>query len=180
MKTYQVAGQLPKRIEAAKQAAEQIQGDPLKSQSPEASEQWRQLAVLFEANRQIQESLEAIDKAVAAAPTSVETLDIAARMFEEAGRIPLAIEKRRLLADTDRRFRNGHLQRLASLYIQSGNTDAAITAGREMLSGAGGSIDAFKFYAELCGQAGREDERIDTLRRCLVVLTHAAKMRSSY
>ena len=158
---------MPKRIEAAKQAAEKIQGDPLKSQSPDASEQWRQLAVLFEANRQTQESLEAIDKAVAAAPTSIETLDIAARMFEEAGRIPLAIEKRRLLADTDRRFRSGHLQRLASLYIQSGNTDAAITAGREMLSGAGGSIDAFKFYAELCGQAGREDERIDTLRRCL-------------
>ncbi|MDX1928786.1 MAG: tetratricopeptide repeat protein, partial [Pirellulaceae bacterium] len=167
VQTYQTAGQLPQQIEAARQAAEKIQSDPQKSKSPEASELWRQLAILHEANRQTQESLEAIDKAVAAAPTNIETLDIAARMFEEAGRLPLAIEKRRLLADTDRRFRSGHLQRLAALYIQSGNTDAAITAGREMLSGAGGSIDAFKFYAELCGQAGRDDERIDTLRRCL-------------
>lgn len=162
VQTYQAAGQLTQRIEAARQAAEKTTGD-----SPEASELWRQLAVLFEANRQTQEALEAIDKAVQAAPTNIETLDIAARMFEEAGRLPQAIEKRRLLANTDRRFRNGHLQRLASLYIQSGDTDAAITAGREMLSGAGGAVDAFKFYAEICGQAGREDERIDTLRRCL-------------
>ncbi len=165
VQTYQVAGQLQQRIEAARTAAQTLQTDTPKS--PEASELWRQLAVLLEANRQTQESLDAIDKAVEAAPTNIETLDIAARMFEDAGRLPLAIEKRRLLADSDRRFRNGHLQRLASLYIQSGNTDAAITAGREMLSGAGGSVDAFKFYADLCGQAGRGDERIDTLRRCL-------------
>ncbi len=130
-------------------------------------EAWRRLAILCDATGQTRDSLEAIEKAVQLAGDSIETLDVAARMYESAGRLQEAIEKRRMLADTDRRFRSGHLQRLASLYLRIGQAEQAIATGKLLLAGGGGSLDSFRFYADLCGQIGRVDERLDTYRRCL-------------
>ncbi len=158
VQTYQAAGQLADRIEEAQKKADQAKTD---------GELWRRLAILYDANSQTRESLEAIENAVKHSPDSIETLDVAARMYESAGRFQDAVEKRRQLADTDRRFRSGHLQRLASLYMRMGQADEAIATGKLLLTGGGGSIESFKFYADLCGQLGRTDERLDTLRRCL-------------
>lgn len=158
VQTYQVSGQLKERIEEARKAAEAAESD---------TELWRRLAVLYNADRQTREALESIETALKIAPESIESLDIAARMYEEAGRLRLAIEKRRQLVDTDQRFRGGHLQRLSSLHLRMGDVDDAITAGRELLAASAGSIEAYQFYADMCGQVGRIDERLDTLRRCV-------------
>ncbi|MCC6509847.1 MAG: tetratricopeptide repeat protein, partial [Pirellulaceae bacterium] len=158
VKIYQEAGTLEDKIKELAAATEAAPAD---------SEKWRQLAVLYGANRQLQEAMTAIERAVKAAPKSIETLDVAARMAEEAGRLPEAIDMRRQLVDIDRRFRSAHLQRLATLYVSTGQNDQALATGKEMLAGAGGAIETFKFYADLCGQLGREDERLDTLRRCV-------------
>ncbi len=132
-------------------------------------EAWRRLAILCEAANQTRESLLAIEEALKHSGDSIETLDVAARMYESAGRLQESIEKRKLLADTDRRFRSGHLQRLASLYLRVGKSDEAIATGKLLLAGGGGSLESFKFYADLCGQIGRTEERLDTFRRCLRV-----------
>ena len=53
--------------------------------------------------------------------------------------------------------------------MRMGQADEAIAAGKQLLAGSGGALESFKFYADLCGQVGRIDERLDTLRRCLRV-----------
>lgn len=164
IEAYRAAGQLDDRIADAQQEADKY---PPGEAGLEASEAWRRLAILLDAARRISDSLDAIDRAVAAAPESAETLGTAAQMLESAGRIGEAIERRRQLATIDTRFRSGHLQRLATLHMRLGQIEEALEVGRQFVSGSGGSIDSFRFYADLCGQAGREDEQIDTLRRCL-------------
>ncbi len=158
MKTYQAAGELPARIAEATSAAEA---------APSDGEKWRQLAVLHEANQAPSDALKAIEKAIQADANNIETLDVAARMAQDAGRLPEAINYRKRLVEIDRRFRTAHLQRLSTLYVSSGQNELAISTGKEMLAGAGGAVEAFKFYADMCGQLGMRDERLDTLRRCL-------------
>lgn len=158
IKTYKATGKLAEKID---QATATVQAKPADG------EQWRQLAMLHEANDNAAEALKAIEKAVAAEPGSIETLDVAARMTEASGRVAEAIDLRKRLIDIDRRFRSAHLQRLATLYTMAGQAELAIASGKELLASAGGAIDAFRFYADLCGQLGRTDERLDTLRRCL-------------
>lgn len=157
LKTYQASGQLDQRIEKAIVDAESKTTD---------SDLWRQLAVLYNARGKKPEALKAIETALEHAPTSIESLAIAARMYEESGRLRLAVEKRRLLAETDSRFRTGHLQKLSSLYLRVGETEQAVSVGKELLAASAGSIDAYRFYADLCGKIGRIDQRLDTLRRC--------------
>ncbi len=158
LKTYKAAGQLAERIEQATAAVKA---------APQDGQQLRQLAMLYEASNNAGEALRAINQAVAAQPNSIETLDAAARLTENSGDIARAIELRKRLVDSDRRFRSAHLQRLAALYVQVDQTDLALATGKELLASAGGALDAFRFYADLCGQLGRSDERLDTLRRCL-------------
>lgn len=158
VKTYQAAGELENQIAEARKKAEAEKSN---------GELWRRLAILCDANNQSRESLKAIENALKHSGDSIETLDVASRMYEKAGRLQEAIKKRQLLANTDRRFRSGHLQRLASLYMRTGQAENAIATGKLLLAGGGGSIESFKFYADLCGQLGRIDERLDTYRRCV-------------
>ncbi|MCS7465237.1 DUF1583 domain-containing protein [Stieleria sp. ICT_E10.1] len=157
LKTYQASGKLDQRIEQAR-AATEVEGSN--------SDAWRRLAILFNAAGKTPEALEAIENALDRDPNSIDALEIAARMYEDSGRLPLAIEKRRLLAETDSRFRNGHLQKLSSLHLRVGETDQAVAVGKELLAASSGSIEAYRFYADLCGKIGRVDQRLDTLRRC--------------
>ncbi|MDV6033396.1 MAG: DUF1583 domain-containing protein [Phycisphaera sp. RhM] len=157
LKTYQASGKLEQRIEQARAEAEAEGSD---------GDAWRRLAILFNAAGKIPEALEAIENALDRDPNSIDALEIAARMYEDSGRLPLAIEKRRLLAETDSRFRNGHLQKLSSLHLRVGETDQAVAVGKELLAASSGSIEAYRFYADLCGKIGRVDQRLDTLRRC--------------
>ena len=158
VKTYQASGRLEQRIDAMRDRAET---------SPDDAELQRKLAILYNANRQPAPALLAIEKAVQLTPQSVESLELAARMYETAGRLPLAAEKRQRLAEIDPRFRNGHLQRLATLQMRMGRTDDALATGKQMLAAASGSIAIHQFYADLCSQAGLSDQRLDTLRRCV-------------
>ncbi len=158
IKTYKLAGKLNEKIQQTAEAARA---------KPDDAELWRQLSMLYEANNESTEAIKAIEKSVALSPSSVEVLEVAARMLETSGRLLEAIDLRKRLVDLDRRFRSAHLQRLASLYATSGQTDLAINTGKELLASAGGAIDSFRFYAGLCGQLGRSEERLDTLRRCM-------------
>ncbi len=158
VRTYQASGRLEDRIADAREQAETAKTD---------GELWRRLAILYDAGNQSRESMQAIEKALEHSPDSIETLDVAARMFENAGQLQTAIEKRQQLADKDQRFRSGHLQRLATLYLRVGQEEKAIETGKLLLAGGSGSLESFKFYADLCGQLGRTDERLDTYRRCV-------------
>lgn len=157
LKTYQASGQLDVRIESARKLANDAGKD---------SDLWRQLAILNNAAGRTPEALDAIEKALQNSPDSVDALAVAARMYEDSGRLALAIEKRRRLAETDQRFRTGHLQQLSSLHLRVGETDQAVDVGKELLAASAGSIEAYRFYADLCGKIGRIDQRLDTLRRC--------------
>ncbi|WP_182867710.1 DUF1583 domain-containing protein [Rhodopirellula sp. JC639] len=157
VKTYQASGKLDQRIEKARQEAVDDASD---------AEAFRRLAILYNAAGKVPEALDAIETSLEQAPGSIDALEIAARMYEDSGRLPLAIEKRRRLAETDSRFRNGHLQKLSSLHLRVGETDQAVAVGKELLAASAGSIEAYRFYADLCGSIGRVDQRLDTLRRC--------------
>ncbi|QEF98365.1 tetratricopeptide repeat protein [Stieleria maiorica] len=157
VKTYQAAGKLDQRIE---QAIEETADDA------SDGEAMRRLAILYNAAGKVPEALDAIEKSLKQSPGSIDALEIAARMYEDSGRLPLAIEKRRRLAETDPRFRNGHLQKLSSLHLRVGATEQAVAVGKELLAASAGSIEAYRFYADLCGTIGRVDQRLDTLRRC--------------
>ena len=157
VETYQTSGRLDERIEVAKSDAESAATD---------DELWRRLAVLYNAKGQTRDAVEAIETALKSAPKSIEALVIAAQMYEDSGRLQLAIEKRIQLAESDQRFKAGHLQKLSSLYIRVGDTEQAIATGKQLLAASNGTIEAYRFYANLCGQIGRLDERLDTFRRC--------------
>lgn len=159
VQVYQMSGQLDQRIDSLQALAT---AEP-------TEERWRRLAILYEANLNVPFALDAIDRAVKIAPRSIRTLDTAARLAELASQWQVAIALRRQLADLDLRFRTSHLERLATLYVRAAKIDEALAIGKEMLAGAGGSVEAFLFYADLCGQAGRGEERLETLRRCLRV-----------
>ncbi|MEO1527273.1 MAG: tetratricopeptide repeat protein, partial [Planctomycetota bacterium] len=157
VETYQTSGRLDDRIEIAKNEAESAATD---------DELWRRLAVLFNAKGQARDAVMAIEKALEAAPKSIEALVVASQLYEDSGQLRQAIEKRIQLAESDPRFKAGHLQKLASLHIRVGETEQAIEAGKQLLAASNGTVDAYRFYANLCGQIGRLEERLDTLRRC--------------
>ncbi|MEL6104930.1 MAG: DUF1583 domain-containing protein [Planctomycetota bacterium] len=157
VETYQTSGRLDERIEVAKTKIQSNDSD---------DELWRRLAILYKAKGQTREAMESIEKALVAAPKSIEALVVAAQMYEDTGRLQPAIEKRAQLAESDQRFKAGHLQKLSSLYLRIGKTDEAIAVGKQLLAASNGTVDAYRFYANLCGQIGRTDERLDTLRRC--------------
>ncbi|MCC9602923.1 DUF1583 domain-containing protein [Stieleria sp. JC731] len=158
VKTYQAAGKLEERIAELVAVVDADNDD---------STAWRRLAVLYNASQQPREATEAIEKAIELTPDSVESLVIAAQMYEDSARLREAIQKRRLLADTDSRFRSGHLQKLSSLYLQIGEQDKAMSIGDELLASSGGSVESFRFYADLCARLGKIDLRLDSLRRCV-------------
>ncbi|MCD0459401.1 tetratricopeptide repeat protein [Roseiconus lacunae] len=158
VKTYQAAGKLEERIAELRKVVEA---------DPKDSTTWRRLAVLYNAAQQPFEATDAIETSISLTPDSVESLVIAAQMYEDSGRLKDAIEKRRQLADSDSRFRSGHLQKLATLFMQIGERDRSMEVGDELLASSGGSVDSFRFYADLCGRLGKIDTRLDSLRRCV-------------
>ncbi|MEM0925997.1 MAG: tetratricopeptide repeat protein, partial [Planctomycetota bacterium] len=154
---YKAAGELTSQIASLQSAAAASNQESL----------WRRLAVLCQANEQHERAFKAIEKALEQSPDSIVSMKVAARLADDAGLVQEAIRYRLMLSETDQRFRRSHLQRLSELYSQSGDVDAALRVGKEMLAVSSGAIDAFQFYADLCGRAGRRDEQLETLHRCL-------------
>jgi len=159
VRCYKASGQLDDRIQALRRELES-------ARQPTAA-QWRRLALFLDAARQKDEAVKAIRRALQLEPSSVQTLSVAARLFESAGQLSDAVQACRTLAKVDRRFRAEYLQQVALLELRLGRTDAALQAGRELLEAAPGNLDYASFYAELCFRLGRTDEGLRVLRRCV-------------
>ncbi|NOX57192.1 MAG: tetratricopeptide repeat protein, partial [Planctomycetes bacterium] len=159
IRCYQASGQLKSRIAALRKE--------LQSAAKSPAESWRQLALYLQAAGQREEAVAAIRSALKQGTPSVETLAVAADLFEKTGQLSDAVETYRQLARIDRRFRTDYLQQVASLEMRLGRVEAALQAGRELLEAAPGSPEHSQFYADLCFRLGRADEGLDVLRRCV-------------
>ena len=159
VKTYQAAGKLQDRILVQEKLVESEQAS-----NPAA---WQLLAMLREANGKFQEATLAIQKAIELDSTNINFSLAAARLQERSGQIGPAIETYRRLASIDRRFMSNYLTQIAGLQMRLGQSEAALKTGRELIASAPGNADNFRFFADLCFQAGDNKAGLDTLRRNL-------------
>ena len=125
------------------------------------------LARYYEAARKLPEAADAIAKAIAIDPKSIETLAIASRIAEGSGDFGQAIQWNRQLAEVDRRARGDYLQNIARLHTQLGQTDLAIAAAQELIISAPGNTEHYEFFAQLCFRLGKPDEGLEALRKAV-------------
>ncbi len=132
--------------------------------------------------------MRAADRAIATDPRSVSAWTLAARVRESAGNLGDSADALRRLADVDRRNRGEYLEGIARLESRLGRVDAAIQAGRELLSATAAAPEPSEFFAQLCFQHGRMEEGLDALRRAVranprdtrAVLTLADTLAAQY
>lgn len=159
VKAYQAAGKLQDRISVQEKLVESEQAG-----NPAA---WQLLAMLREANGKFQEATLAIQKAIELDATNINFSLAAARLQERSGQLGPAIETYRRLASIDRRFMSNYLTQIAALQMRLGQSEAALKTGRELIASAPGNADNFRFFADLCFQAGDNKTGLETLRRNL-------------
>ena len=159
VKTYQAAGKLQDRIS--------LQEKLIETEQANNAPAWQLLAMLREANGKFQEATLAIQKAIELDSTNINFSLAAARLQERSGQIGPAIETYRRLASIDRRFMSNYLTQIAGLQMRLGQSEAALKTGRELIASAPGNADNFRFFADLCFQAGDNKAGLDTLRRNL-------------
>ena len=159
VKTYQAAGKLQDRIT--------VQEKRVESEQAGNAAAWQLLAMLREANGKFQEATLAIQKAIELDSANINFSLAAARLQERSGQIGPAIESYRRLASIDRRFMSNYLTQIAGLQMRLGQSEAALKTGRELIASAPGNADNFRFFADLCFQAGDSKAGLDTLRRNL-------------
>ncbi len=157
IKNYQASGKLVDRIAEQERACE---GPSAKDFSA-----WQLLALLREADGKTQPASLAIEKACELAPQSIDAWTIAARVYDRSGRFGEARDAYRKLATMDRRFKTNYLTQIASLEMRLGDVESALKSGEELLSAAPGNSDNFRFFADLCFQAGKIDRGLEVLRR---------------
>ena len=133
------------------------------------AEQWRTLALLYEAGRKSSDAGRAIVKALALDDKSLSTWIVAARLYESTGQFAEAIEANQKLAALDRRARTDYLQRIATLSMRLGKVSEALEAGQDVIAAAPGNPELYQFYATLCFQVGKQNEGLDALRRAVRV-----------
>ena len=159
VKAYQASGKLQEKIEAQEKL---VQADQENSAAA-----WQLLAMLREASGKFQEAAVAIQKAIELDSTNINFSLAAARLQERSGQLGPAIETYRRLASIDRRFLSNYLTQIAALQMRLGQSEEALKTGRELIASAPGNADNFRFYADLCFQAGDNKSGVDTLRRNL-------------
>lgn len=125
------------------------------------------LARIREAERKWTDALAAIDSARKAEPKSLPVLIASARIAEQGGRLQEGIDRRRSLAELDRRGRSEHLRRIAELELQLGHKPAALQAARELVASAPGNTENQEFLASLCFRVGETEEGLQTLRKAI-------------
>ena len=126
---------------------------------------WLRLARYLEAEQKLTEASEAVRRAMDLEPKSVPTRTAAARIFEMAGDLGGAADVLRQLTTLDRRGRSEYFANLAKLEARLGRREAALAAGRELLSASPGNPEVSQEYADLCFQLGEVNEGLDVLRR---------------
>jgi len=156
IKTCQSSGTLVQRIDEIKDA---VAGD-LKTNAMS----WRLLALLHEANRQFQPACNAIERATSLSPDDITIWETAAGLYERTGRFGEASQAYRKLSTLDRRFLTNYLTQNATLKMRLGNVAEALAAGEELLAAASGNSENYRFFADLCSQAGQTEKGLDVLR----------------
>ncbi|MFO7908069.1 MAG: tetratricopeptide repeat protein [Pirellulaceae bacterium] len=157
IKNYQAAGTLGECIAELEAAVD--------GEAHQDAVAWRKLALFREADRKFQAAREAIEQATELAAEDAMMWETAAGLYERTGRLGEAVTAYRKLATMDRRFLSNHLKQIAALEMRLGNADAALEAGDELLAAAPGNSENYRFYADLCTQAGRVEQGLDALRR---------------
>ncbi len=126
---------------------------------------WKRLALHQEADGKTQAALTSINEAMNVAPPTAALVNLAARMQEKAGLMGDAVESLRKLIALDRRGQSRVLMQIASMQVRLGQLDKAIQTSQEMLAAADAGTEQFRYYADLCFQAGKVDQGLDALRR---------------
>lgn len=157
IQVYGRSGTLDEQIESASRAAE----------SEPTVENYRRLALMFDAATRIPEATEAIESAMKADPTDIGAMEVAAELYRKASRSADAVEVYRSLAKNDPRFLPNYLKRIASLQMTLGQIDQAMETAEELIAAQPGNPESYRFYAEQCFRVGRDDEGIERLRRAL-------------
>jgi tetratricopeptide (TPR) repeat protein len=157
IKVYQANGKLVERIAELETAVEGKEKENAKS--------WENLALYFEAARKFQQAAEAIGQAAKLDSKSIAVHTIASRVNEKAGMYTEALDSLRALMALDRRYMSNYLTQIATLQMRLGQSDAAIATGQELISAASANSEQFRFFADLCFQAGKPEQGLVALRR---------------
>ena len=160
IKCYVDMGQLVEQIERLQS---HVQGEG--KEDPKA---WRLLALYLEENRQFLPACNAIEHAASLARESdIGIWHSAASLYEKSGRLGEALNANRNLLQIDRRFATSYLKQICALTMRLGLVEDALKAGEELLGVSTGNAESYRFYAELCVQAGQPAKGLDALRRNL-------------
>ena len=158
IKVYLGSGDIAKRIEA-------LEAEVAQPAAAKSAAAWKRFALYQEADGKTQQAHNAIQEAVKLAPQSVGLLNIAARIQEKAGLMGDAVTTLRKLIALDRRGQSRILMQVAAMHVRIGQIDQAIKAAQEMLAASDAGIEQYRYYADLCFQAGKVDQGLDALRR---------------
>jgi tetratricopeptide (TPR) repeat protein len=157
IKNFQANGQLADRIGELEKATA--------GSDRENSKTWEKLALYQEADRKFQQAAASIARAAELDAKSVNVQTIAVRVQEKAGMFGDAISTLRKLSALDRRYLSNYLTQIASLQMRLGQVEAALATGQELVSASSANSEQFKFFADLCFQAGKTDQGLGALRR---------------
>ncbi len=129
--------------------------------------EWAKLAAYLEAAKQFPEAITAAKTSTQLAPEAIGPWTLTARLLEQSGRYADAVEAYQKLVSLDQRAQSEYLQKIASLQQRLGRREAALLAGKELLSFGPENPDFVKFYADLCFHFGERQEALKTLRRAV-------------
>lgn len=169
LKELQTLEKLKDRITAARTELQGLQAATTDKEKLAQSDKWLWLARAYEAERQLKEAAEAVNRAAALAPQSIPILMSSARILESQNNLLAAIESNTKLAAVDRRYRTEYLKKIAQLEVQLGRREKAIQAGRDLLAAAPGNPEHYEFFSQLCFQLGENEEGLQALRRSVRV-----------
>lgn len=146
---------------------EQIAEAERQAEESGASDDYRRLALMFDAAARLSDATAAIESAIEADSDDTSALAVAAELYRKGARLGDAVEVYRSLAERDPRFLPNYLKRIAGLQMRLGQIDKALATASELIDAQPGNPDSYRLYADQCFQVGRDDEGIETLRRAL-------------
>ncbi len=146
---------------------EQITEAQRQAEESGASNDYRRLALMFDAAARLSDATAAIESAIEADPDDTSALAVAAELYRKGARLGDAVEVYRSLAERDPRFLPNYLKRIAGLQMRLGQIDEALATASELIDAQPGNPESYRLYADQCFQVGRDDEGIETLRRAL-------------
>ncbi len=132
------------------------------------SHKWQRQALLLSAAQQGLSACKAIERARELEPRSIRVHQISIRLHEENGNLGVALDGLKQLSSLDRPSRSNYVTQIASLQLRLGMVNEALETARELISSESATTEQYRYYVDLCYQAGQPELAIETLRRCLV------------